>query len=58
MTCELIDTAIPSHENTSIKVIEIEVTRTLGMHTETVPVVVGALRVINKSLEQHKEKIP
>ena len=52
MTCKLIDMAVSSDRNTSIKVIEklskyydqeIEVTRMCGMSTETVLVVIGAL---------------
>ena len=37
---------------------EIEVTRMWGMSTETVPVVIGTLRVIKKGLEEQTGKIP
>ena len=57
MTCKLINMAVPSGRNTSVKVIEklskykdieIEVTRIRGMSTETVPVVIRVLGVIKK----------
>ena len=59
MTCKLINMAVPSERNTSVKVIEklskykdieIEVTRIRGMSTETVPVVIRVLGVIKKGL--------
>ena len=40
------------------KDLEIEVTRMWGMSTETVPVVIGALGVIKKGLEEQTGKIP
>ena len=52
MICKLIDMAVPSDRNTSVKVIEklseykhleIEVTGMWGMSTETVLIVIGAL---------------
>ena len=49
-TCMLIDMAIPSDRNTSVKVaeklskyLEIEITKMWGLKTITVPVVIGAL---------------
>ena len=66
-TCMLIDMAVPSDRNTSVKVaeklskykdLEIEVTKMWGMKTTTVPVVIGALGVIKKGIEKHIEKIP
>ena len=66
MTCKVIDMAEPSDRNTSVKVIEtlskyknleIEVTRMWGMSTETVLVVIGALGVIKKGLEEQTGKI-
>ena len=67
MTCKLINMAVPSDRNTSVKVIhklsnykdlEIEVTRIWGMSTETVLVVIEALGVIKKGLEEQTGKIP
>ena len=66
-TCLLIDMAVPSERNTSIKVVEklskykdleIEVTKMWGMKTQTVPVVIGALGLVKKGLEKHTNKIP
>ena len=66
MTCKLINMAVPSEENISVKVIEkfskykdleIEATRMWGMSTETVPVVTGALWVIKKGLDEQTGKI-
>ena len=66
-TCKLIDTAVPSDRNTSLKTteklskykdLEIETTRMWGMKTETIPVVIGVLGLIKKGLQKHTEKIP
>ena len=66
MTCKLIDMAVPSDMNISVNVIEkfskykdleTEVSRTWGMSKETVLVVVGALGVIKKALEEQTGKI-
>ena len=59
--------AVPSDTNTSLKIIaklckykdlDIETTRMWGMKTETVPVVIGALGLIEKGLQKHTEKFP
>ena len=66
-TCVLIDMAIPSDRNTSVKVaeklfkykdLEIEVTKMWGLKTVTVPVVIGALGIVTKGIEKHIDKIP
>ena len=66
-TCMLIDMAIPSDRNTSVKVaeklskykdLEIEITKMWGLKTITVPVVIGALGVVKKGIEKHIDKIP
>ena len=63
----LIDMAIPSDRNTSVKVaeklskykdLEIEITKMWGLKTITVPVVIGALGVVKKGIEKHIDKIP
>ena len=40
------------------KDLEIETTRMWGMRTETVPVIVGALGLIRKGMDQNLGKIP
>ena len=64
--CWIIDMAVPSDRNTSAKVVEelskykdleIEIARMWKMETETIPVVIGALRVIKKGLEKYVDKI-
>ena len=66
-SCMLIDMAVPSDRNTSVKVteklskykdLEIEITRMWGMMTQTVPVVKGALGVIKKGIDKQLSKIP
>ena len=66
-TCMLIDRAISSDRNTSVKVaeklskykdLEIEITKMYGLKTITVPVVIGALGVVKKGIEKHTDKIP
>ena len=65
--CQLIDMAVPSDRNTSVKVVEklskykhleIEIARMWKMGTETIPVVVGALGVIKKGLKKYVDKMP
>ena len=65
--CQIIDMAVPSDRNTSVKVVEklskykdleIEIARMWKMGTETIPVVIGALGVIKKGLEKYVDKIP
>ena len=66
-TCVLIDMAIPSNRNTSVKVaeklskykhLEIELTKMWGLKTITAPVVMGALGIVKKGIEKHIDKIP
>ena len=63
----LIDMTIPFDTNTSVKTteklnkyidLEIEVERTWGLKTTTVPVVMGALGTIKKDMENYTNKIP
>ena len=65
--CMLIDVAIPSERNTSVKVteklskykdLEIEINRMWNMKTEVIPVVVGALGLMKKGIEQYTNRIP
>ena len=65
--CQIIDMAVPSDRNTSVKVVEkhskykdleIEIARMWKTGTETMPVVIGALGVIKKGLEKYVDKIP
>ena len=65
-TCLLIDITIPLDTNSSVKknhgnayqILEIEVERTWGLKTTTVPVVMGALGTIKKDMENYSNKIP
>ena len=65
--CMLIDMAIPSERNTSVKVteklskykdLEIEISRMWNMKTEVIPVVIGALGLMKKGVEQYTNRIP
>ena len=65
--CLLIDMSIPTEKNTSVKLteklskykdLEIEIERMWGMKTTTIPVVIGALGLIKKSLEKYTKQIP
>ena len=66
-TCILIDVSIPSDQNTSLKAfekiskykdLEIEIEKSLKQKTKTIPVIVGALGVINKSAKKYLQEIP
>ena len=65
-TCLFIDITIPLDTNSSVKknhgnayqILEIEVERTWGLKTTTVPVVMGALGTIKKDMENYSNKIP
>ncbi len=66
-SCMLIDVAIPSDRNTSVKVteklskykdLEIEVNRMWQMKTITIPVVIGALGLVKKGLAKFTDRIP
>ena len=65
--CILIDVAIPSDKNTSIKVcgkiskykdLETEITRMWQMKTEIIPVVIDAVGVIKKGSDKFISEIP
>ena len=66
-TCILIDVSIPSDRNTSLKAfekiskykdLEIEIEKSWKQKTKTIPVIVGALGVINKSAKKYLQEIP
>ena len=66
-TCFLIDMSNPSDNNVSVKEIEklskykdleIEITKMWRIKAVTVPVIIGALGVINKNVEKHIRKLP
>ena len=66
-SCLLINIAIPTDKNISIKVtekvlkykdLEIEIKRMWGMKTKTMPVVIGALGVIKKESKKYLDDIP
>lgn len=66
-TCQIIDVAIPQDRNTSLKTFEklskykdldIELEKSWKVKTKTIPVIIGALGVINKSAEKYLEEIP
>ena len=63
----LIDMSIPTERNTSLKTaeklskykdLEIEIEKTWGMKTTTVPVIIGALGLVKKGIETYIGKIP
>ena len=65
--CTLIDVAMPSNKNTSLKVSEklskykdlkIEIARMWHMRTVVIPVVVGALGVIKRDTKKQLHEIP
>ena len=65
--CQIIDMAVPSDRNTSIKVVEklskykdleIEISRMWKIETEMIPVVIDTLGVIKKGPEKYIERIP
>ena len=64
-TCKLVDMAVPSDRNTSLKTteklskykdLEIKATRMWGMKTETIPVVIGVLGLIKKDCKNTRKK--
>ena len=66
-TCLLMDMFIPTERNISLKTmekltkykdLEIEIEKTWGMKTITVPVIIGAFGLINKRTENYIGKIP
>ena len=64
--CLLIDMSIPTERYTSLKIIEklsrykdiIEIEKTWGMKTTTVPVIIGAFGLVKKRTENYIGKIP
>ena len=65
--CMLIDMFIPTERNTSLKTaeklskykdLEIQIEKTWGMKTTTVPVIIGALGLVEKGIENYIGKIP
>jgi len=65
--CLLIDKSIPTERNTSLKTmkklkkykdLEIEIEKTLGMKTTTVPVIIGSFGLVKKGTENCIGKIP
>ena len=66
-TCILIDVSIPADRNTSLKAfekiskykdLEIEIEKSWKEKTKTIPLIVGALGVLNKSATKYLEEIP
>ena len=66
-TCLLIDMAIPSDNNTSLKTfeklskykdLEIEITKMWHLKTNTVPIIIGALGMISKTAQDYVSLIP
>ena len=66
-TCWLLDVSIPTDTNTSVKTfeklakykdLEIELTKSWGVTIKTVPVIIGALGIINKSTQKYLQMIP
>ena len=66
-TCMLIDMSIPTERKTSLKTaeklskykdLEIEIEKTWGMKTTAVPVIIGALGLVKKRIENYIGKIP
>ena len=66
-TCLLIDMSIPTERNTSLKTmeklkkfkdLEIEIEKTWGLKTTTVPVIIGAFGLVKKETENYIGKIP
>ena len=66
-TCLLIDMSVPSDRNIAVKEfdklskykdLEIEIQKMWHLKTTIVPVIVGALGVVKKSMQEHIDKIP
>ena len=66
-TCLLIDMSIPTEMSTSLKIMEkltkykdlkIEIEKTCGMKTATVPMIIGAFGLVKKGTESYIGKIP
>ena len=66
-TCLLLDISIPNDKNTSVKTyeklakykdIEIEISKSWNVNVKTIPVIIGALGAINKSLKMYTKQLP
>ena len=66
-TCLMLDVSIPSDKNTSLKIyekiskykdLEIELEKTWKLKTKTIPIIIGALGVINISTEKYLKQLP
>jgi hypothetical protein len=66
-TCLMLDVSIPSDRNTSLKTfeklskykdLEIEIQKSWKVKTKTIPVIIGALGVVNKSLAKYLKELP
>ena len=66
-TCLLLDISIPSDTNTSLKAfeklakykdLEIELAKSWSVTVKTIPVIIGALGVVNKSTKKYLKEIP
>ena len=65
--CLLLDVSVPSDTNTSLKTyekiskykdLEIEIAKSWKYKVKTIPIVIGALGVINKSLKKYIKEVP
>ena len=65
--CLLLDVSVPSDTNTSLKTyekiskykdLEIEIAKSWKYKVKTIPIVIGALGVINKSLKKYVKEVP
>jgi hypothetical protein len=66
-TCLILDVSIPADRNTAIKTFEklskykdldIELAKSWNVKTKTLPIIIGALGVINKSAEKYLKEVP
>ena len=66
-TCLLLDVSIPTDRNTSLKTFEklskykdldIELSKSWKVKTKTVPIIIGALGVINRSTPKYVKEVP
>ena len=66
-TCLLLDISIPSDRNTSLKIyekiskykdLEIEIEKSWKIKTKTIPIVIGALGVINGKTTRYLNELP
>ena len=66
-TCLLLDVSIPTDKNTSLKTFEklskykdldIELSKSWKVKTKTIPIIIGALGVINRSTPKYVKEVP